>query len=63
MSYGVDIIDTFRQVGGRILVREPPADELVVFSTRRATSIGSNPLCSWPLGTTRDDCGECSKES
>ena len=28
-----------------------------------ATSIGSDPLCSWPLGTTRDDCGECSIES
>ena len=28
-----------------------------------ATSIGSNPLCSWPLGTIRDDCGECSTES
>ena len=28
-----------------------------------ATSINSDPLCSWPLGTTRDDCGECSIES
>jgi hypothetical protein len=27
-----------------------------------AISIGSDPLCSWPLGTTRDDCGECSTE-
>ena len=25
-----------------------------------ATSISSDPLCSWPLGITRDECGECS---
>src|SRR5262249_17874345 len=23
----------------------------------------SDLLCSWPLGTTRDECGECSIES
>jgi hypothetical protein len=28
-----------------------------------ATSISSDPLCSWPLGTTRGECGECSIES
>jgi hypothetical protein len=25
-----------------------------------ATSISSDPLCSWPLRITRDECGECS---
>ena len=28
-----------------------------------ATSITSDPLWSWPLRITRDDCGECSIES
>src|SRR5512132_377289 len=28
-----------------------------------ATSISSNPLCSWPIRITRDECGECSTES
>ena len=27
-----------------------------------APSISSDPLCSWPLGTTRDDGGEYSIE-
>ena len=64
---GARQIRQLRSLGVTDVLQIPRSDAELKVKARcfrhGATSISSNPLCSWPLGTTRDECGECSIES
>src|SRR5262245_29694889 len=59
-------IRQLRSLGGTDVVQIPRTDVGTEGESQAlhygATSISSDPLCLWPKGTTRDECGECSIE-